>query len=159
MTSQASAVERKVPLLDLRALHQPIREEILAQLTRVVDAQAFIMGEDVKALEKSIAEYCRVPYAIGCASGSDALVLALMAAGVKQGDAVGNYSVHFLRHRWSHCPRRCDASLRGYSTGNFQHRSGMLEEGFGSQQQDQDDHPRSPFRRLRGHGPDHGTCS
>ncbi len=80
--------KRKVPLLDMRALHQPIREEVIAALTRVVDSNAFIMGEDVKLLEKAIAEYSRVPYAIGCASGSDALVLALMAAGIKHGDAV-----------------------------------------------------------------------
>src|SRR5664279_2547105 len=80
--------KKKVPLLDMRALHQPIREEVLAALARVVDSNAFIMGEDVKQLEKSIAAYSRVPYAIGCASGSDALLLALMAAGVQHGDAV-----------------------------------------------------------------------
>jgi dTDP-4-amino-4,6-dideoxygalactose transaminase len=80
--------KRKVPLLDMRALHQPIREEVLAAVTRVIDSNAFIMGEDVKLLEKAIAAYSHVPYAIGCASGSDALVLALMAAGVKHGDAV-----------------------------------------------------------------------
>ena len=80
--------KKKVPLLDLGALHKPIREEVLAALTRVVDSNAFIMGDEVKQLEKSIAAYSRVPYAIGCASGSDALVLALMAAGVRPGDAV-----------------------------------------------------------------------
>ncbi len=96
MTVQATAIERKVPLLDLRALHQPIRDEVVAQLTRVVDSQAFIMGEDVKALEKSIAEYCQVPSAIGCASGSDALMLALMAAGVKQGDLVATTPFTFF---------------------------------------------------------------
>jgi dTDP-4-amino-4,6-dideoxygalactose transaminase len=65
-----------------------MRGEILAAVTRVIDSNAFILGEDVTLLEKSIAEYCQVPYAIGCASGSDALLLALMAAGVKHGDAV-----------------------------------------------------------------------
>jgi len=96
VTAQTTETERKVPLLDLRALHQPIRDEILAQMTRVVDSQAFIMGEDVKALEKSIAEYCRVPYAIGCASGSDALLLALLAAGVKAGDHVATTPFTFF---------------------------------------------------------------
>jgi dTDP-4-amino-4,6-dideoxygalactose transaminase len=80
--------KRKVPLLDLQALHQPIRDEVLAAVTRVIDSNAFILGEDVKQLEKSIAAYCHVPYAIGCASGSDALLLAMMAAGVEPGDAV-----------------------------------------------------------------------
>ena len=80
--------KRKIPLLDLRSLHRPIRDEILAEMTRVVDSNAFIMGEDVKLLEKAVAEYSGVPYAIGCASGSDALLLALMAAGIGPGDEV-----------------------------------------------------------------------
>jgi len=96
VTAQTTAIERKVPLLDLRALHQPVRDEILAEMTRVVDSQAFIMGADVKALEKSIAEYCAVPYAIGCASGSDALMLALLAAGVKPGDSVATTPFTFF---------------------------------------------------------------
>jgi dTDP-4-amino-4,6-dideoxygalactose transaminase len=102
MGSQGNSVtpqpttERKVPLLDLRALHQPMRDEILTQMTRVVDSQAFVLGEDVDALEKSIAEYCRVPYAVGCASGSDALLLALLAAGVKSGDFVATTPFTFF---------------------------------------------------------------
>ncbi len=79
---------RKVPLLDLKALHKPIREEVLAEITRVIDANAFIMGEDVKLLERSIAEYLQVPYAYGCASGSDALFLALLALDIGHGDKV-----------------------------------------------------------------------
>jgi dTDP-4-amino-4,6-dideoxygalactose transaminase len=72
----------------MRALHRPVRDEILAEVARVIDSNAFILGEDVKLLEKSLAGYSHVPYAIGCASGSDALLLALMAADVKPGDAV-----------------------------------------------------------------------
>ena len=72
----------------MRALHRPIRDEVVAEITRVVDSNAFIMGEDVRLLEKSLAEYTHVPYAVGCASGSDALLLALLAIGVRQGDAV-----------------------------------------------------------------------
>ncbi|HUA86861.1 MAG TPA: DegT/DnrJ/EryC1/StrS family aminotransferase [Bryobacteraceae bacterium] len=96
MSTATTAIERKVPLLDLRALHAPVREEILAEMTRVVDSQAFILGEDVKALEKSIAEYCRVSHAVGCASGSDALLLALLAAGVKPGDCVATTPFTFF---------------------------------------------------------------
>jgi dTDP-4-amino-4,6-dideoxygalactose transaminase len=80
--------KRKVPLLDLGALHQPIRDEVLEAIRRVVDSNAFILGEDVRQLEKSIAAYCHVRYAVGCGSGSDALLLAMMAAGVGPGDAV-----------------------------------------------------------------------
>jgi dTDP-4-amino-4,6-dideoxygalactose transaminase len=80
--------KRKVPLLDLRALHQPVRDEVLAAIARVVDSNAFVLGEDVQQLEQAIAAYCHVPYAVGCGSGSDALLLALMAANVGPGDAV-----------------------------------------------------------------------
>ena len=86
--SSTAVAPRKVQLLDLKALHQPVRDEILAEVARVVDSQAFIMGPDVKELEKEIAAYCQAPYAYGCASGSDALFLALLAAGVGHGDKV-----------------------------------------------------------------------
>jgi len=79
---------KQVPLLDLQAQHKQIREEVLAEIVRVVDSQKFILGEDVKKLEGEIASYCGTKYAIGCASGSDALILALMALGVKTGDEV-----------------------------------------------------------------------
>jgi dTDP-4-amino-4,6-dideoxygalactose transaminase len=80
--------KRKIPLLDLAKLHAPLRDEILAEITRVVDSQRFIMGEDVQELEHLIAEYSGVQFAIGCASGSDALYLALLAAGIGLGDRV-----------------------------------------------------------------------
>lgn len=70
------------------ALHRPIRQEVLAAMERVVDSNAFILGEDVRQLEKSIAQYCQTVHAVGCGSGSDALLLAMMAAGVGPGDAV-----------------------------------------------------------------------
>jgi len=60
----------------------------LAEIIRVVDSQKFILGEDVQKLEGEIASYCGTTYAIGCASGSDALILALMALEVKPGDEV-----------------------------------------------------------------------
>lgn len=80
--------KRKIPLLDLAALHAPLRDEIMAAMARVVDSQKFIMGEDVKELEQMIAEYSGTRFAVGCASGSDALFLALLAAGVGPGDCV-----------------------------------------------------------------------
>ncbi|HTP30806.1 MAG TPA: DegT/DnrJ/EryC1/StrS family aminotransferase, partial [Candidatus Acidoferrales bacterium] len=75
-------------LLDLQAQHKHIREEVLAEIVRVVDSQKFILGEDVKKLEGEIASYCQAKYAIGCASGSDALILALMALDIRTGDEV-----------------------------------------------------------------------
>ena len=78
----------KVPLLDLVAQHQTIREEMMATVTRVFDSQQFIMSADVADFEREVADYCRVKHAIGCASGSDALLMALMALGIGEGDEV-----------------------------------------------------------------------
>src|SRR5687768_89 len=78
----------KVPLLDLAEQNKALRPEIETALGRVLDTNAFILGGEVKALEHELAAYCRTKYAIGCASGSDALLLALMAVGVKAGDEV-----------------------------------------------------------------------
>lgn len=78
----------KVPLLDLAEQNQLLRPEIEAAIGRVLDTNAFILGGEVKALEEELAAYCGTKYAIGCASGSDALLLALMALDVKTGDEV-----------------------------------------------------------------------
>jgi len=77
-----------VPLLDLKAQFQPLRAEIMAEVQTVCDEQGFILGPRVVAFEESIARYIGSRYAIGCASGSDALLLSLMAMGVKAGDEV-----------------------------------------------------------------------
>ncbi|MBC7900830.1 MAG: DegT/DnrJ/EryC1/StrS family aminotransferase [Saprospiraceae bacterium] len=78
----------KVPLLDLTEQNQLLRPEIEAALGRVLDTNGFILGSEVKALEGELADYCGTKYAIGCASGTDALLLALMALDVKAGDEV-----------------------------------------------------------------------
>jgi len=80
--------ERQIPLLDLRAQHQAIRDEVISEIVRVVDSQKFILGEDVQKLEAEIAAYSSTTRAIGCASGSDALILALMALDIRPGDEV-----------------------------------------------------------------------
>lgn len=78
----------KVPLLDLSEQNQLLRPEIEAALGRVLDTNGFILGAEVSALEKELAEYCGVKHVIGCASGTDALLLALMAFDVGQDDEV-----------------------------------------------------------------------
>jgi dTDP-4-amino-4,6-dideoxygalactose transaminase len=80
--------QRNIPLLDLAALHAPLRDELAAGVLRVIDSQSFIMGEDVRELERLVAGYTGARFAIGCASGSDALYLALLAAGIAPGDRV-----------------------------------------------------------------------
>ncbi|MBX9657109.1 MAG: DegT/DnrJ/EryC1/StrS family aminotransferase [Nitrospiraceae bacterium] len=77
-----------IPLLDLKAQFQPLRAEIMTAVQTVCDEQGFILGPRVVAFEESLAKYVGARYAIGCASGSDALLLSLMAMGVGQGDEV-----------------------------------------------------------------------
>ncbi len=69
----------KVPLLDLHAQHDALRAEMRRAVERVMESQQFILGPDVAALEEEVALYTGARHAIGCASGSDALLLALMA--------------------------------------------------------------------------------
>ncbi|HXG66965.1 MAG TPA: DegT/DnrJ/EryC1/StrS family aminotransferase [Blastocatellia bacterium] len=78
----------RIPMLDLKAQHEGIASEVEAAVRQVLDSQQFILGPEVKALEREIAAYCDCEHAIGCASGSDALLLALMALGVGPGDEV-----------------------------------------------------------------------
>jgi len=74
--------------LDLQAQFTTIRDEVMAAITRTMESQRFILGADVEAFEKEIAQYVGCHFAIGCASGSDALLLALMALGIGPGDEV-----------------------------------------------------------------------
>jgi dTDP-4-amino-4,6-dideoxygalactose transaminase len=77
-----------IPLLDLKAQYAPIREEIRAAIDRVADAQYFIGGPEVDSLEREIAEYSQCAFGVGVSSGTDALLVALMTAGVQPGDEV-----------------------------------------------------------------------
>lgn len=80
--------DSQIPFLDLRAQFQGIREELLTAVTRVLESQHFILGPEVEALEEELAEYVGTKFAIGCASGSDALLLAQMAIGLEPGDEI-----------------------------------------------------------------------
>jgi dTDP-4-amino-4,6-dideoxygalactose transaminase len=77
-----------VPLLDLRAQHANIRDEVVAAMMDVVDSQIFILGAAVERLEHQVAELSDTKYAIGCASGTDALLLALRSLDIGRGDEV-----------------------------------------------------------------------
>jgi dTDP-4-amino-4,6-dideoxygalactose transaminase len=78
----------RVPLLDLSAQYAPLRDEILAAVTRVCDSQRYIMGPEVSAFEEEIAAHLGIRYAVAVSSGTDAVLLALMALGIRAGDEV-----------------------------------------------------------------------
>ncbi|MBN2246366.1 MAG: DegT/DnrJ/EryC1/StrS family aminotransferase, partial [Candidatus Aminicenantes bacterium] len=78
----------KIPFFDLAAQFKSIEGEIKSAIDEVFQNQQFILGSKVKTLEETIAQYCRARYAIGVASGSDALLLALMVLGIGTGDEV-----------------------------------------------------------------------
>ncbi len=77
-----------VPLLDVNRGNHELRDEILQAITAVVDSGRFLHGPQVSELERQVAEVCETKHAIGCASGSDALLLALMALNIQAGDEV-----------------------------------------------------------------------
>src|SRR6185436_4355988 len=77
-----------VPLLDLKAQHATIRDDVVRAMMDVVDAQAFILGEPVSRLEAQLAALSRTKHAIGCANGTDALLLAFRALDIGRGDEI-----------------------------------------------------------------------
>ncbi len=77
-----------VPLLDLQLQYASVRDEVRQAVDRVLDSQRFVLGDEVRKLETSIAAYVETKHAVGCASGSDALLLALMALDVGAGTEI-----------------------------------------------------------------------
>ena len=77
-----------VPLLDLTRQHAPLEKDFNAVFERVLKSNAFVLGPDVKALEEEVAAYCDCSHAVGLSSGTDALLVALMALGIGPGDEV-----------------------------------------------------------------------
>ncbi len=95
-SSNPDSPPEAVPLLDVQRGNQPLREEILAAIRGVCDSGRFLYGPDVQQLEQSVAAICQTQHAVGCASGSDALLLALMALDIKPGDEVITPSFTFF---------------------------------------------------------------
>jgi dTDP-4-amino-4,6-dideoxygalactose transaminase len=89
-------VKTIVPLLDLQAQYLPIRDELLAAVARVCDSQRFILGPEVEALERELAEYIGVREAVAVSSGTDALLAAMMALGIGPGDEVVTSTYSFF---------------------------------------------------------------
>ena len=88
MGNEKTSDKSKVPLLDVYRSNQPIRDEIVAAMTEVIDSGAFVLGPASVQLESAMAGVCDTKHAVGCGSGSDALLLSLMALDVQAGDEV-----------------------------------------------------------------------
>jgi dTDP-4-amino-4,6-dideoxygalactose transaminase len=80
--------QKKIPSFDLSRNYQRVKEEVRVAIDRVLDTQEFILGPEVATLEKEIEAYLEVENAIGCASGTDALILAMMSLDLEEGDEV-----------------------------------------------------------------------
>ena len=78
----------KIPLLDLQAQYQGLKHELNAAVAEVIESQRFILGPKVQECEKAIAEYSGCSFGVGVSSGSDALLICLMAEGIGPGDEV-----------------------------------------------------------------------
>lgn len=96
MTAPQRPTPTAVPLLDLQAQYEPIREQVLAAITRVCDSQRFIMGPEVAALESELASLIGVDHTVAVSSGTDALLLALMALNIGHGDEVVTTTYSFF---------------------------------------------------------------
>jgi dTDP-4-amino-4,6-dideoxygalactose transaminase len=86
----------QVPLIDLKAQYNIIRNEIHEAIDAVLESQKFILSDRVKEFENEAARFCETNYAIGCASGTDAVMLSLLAAGIQEGDEVITTSYSFF---------------------------------------------------------------
>lgn len=78
----------QVPLLDLKPQYAQLSKEFLTRLTRLLESQEMILGSEVERFEKEVASYLQAPFALGCSSGTDALILALHSLEIGKGDAV-----------------------------------------------------------------------
>ncbi len=115
-----NTAKMKIPLLDLKAQYKPMRAEIGDAIQRILDAQSFILGQEVIDLEREIARYCGTAFAVGVASGTDALYLALKAMGIGQGDEVITTPFTFIAtggaiHNAGARPVLCDIDPKTYN--------------------------------------------
>lgn len=113
-------LSKHIPLLDLKLQYKSMKNDIDAAIGKVVEEQNFIMGEDVKLLEKEIASYSSTKYGIGVSSGTEALLLALKAIGIKDQDEVITTSFTFMAtggaiSNAGATPIFCDIDLRTYN--------------------------------------------
>jgi len=113
-------MDKSIPLLDLKSQYKSIRKDIKAAINRVLDSQRFILGPEVENFEREISEFCGCKYAIGVSSGTDALLISLMAIGIEPGDEVITTSYSFFATvgaivRLGACPVFTDIDLNTFN--------------------------------------------
>ena len=113
-----------VPLLDLKAQHATIRDDVVAAMMAVVDQQAFILGSPVGELECKVAGLSQTKYAVGCANGTDAMLLALRALGVGRDDEVVTTPFTFFATGGAVHNVGAPPGVRGHRAADVQHRAG-----------------------------------
>ena len=117
-----------VPMLDFSREFAEIREDVLAAIAAVCESQRFILGPDVARFEAEAAKACGVPFAIGCASGTDALWLALAALKIGPGDAVVTTPFSFFATVSSILRVGAKPVLADIDAGTFNLSAGAVEE-------------------------------
>ncbi len=119
----------KVPYLDLKAQYQSIKPEIDAAIARVLDSCQFVLGPEVAAFEQDFASYCGASECIALNSGTSALHLALMAAGIGPGDEVITVPFTFVASVAADSLRRREARSGGYRPAIIHHGSRITRGG------------------------------
>ena len=109
MSTNRNTKTAPVPFIDLVAQYQTIRDDVRQAVDQVFETQTFVLGDEVEQLEREVATYCDARHAVGCASGTDALILSLLAVGVAPGDEVITSPFTFFAtagaiHRVGACP-------------------------------------------------------
>ncbi len=140
-----------VPLLDLRRQYDGLRDEMLAAIARVCDSQSYILGPEVEALEREIGELTGAGHAVGCASGTEALWLALVAAGVKPGDAVITTALSFFASASAIVRAGATPVFVDVRSGNAESRSGAGGADLARMEGPCQNVRRHPGRRDSGH--------
>ena len=140
-----------VPLLDLRAQHATIRDAVLAAMMPVVDDQAFILGQPVAQLEADVAALSSTKYAVGCANGTDALLIAMRALDIGRDDEVITTPFTFFATAGTIHNVGAEAGVRGHRSQDLQHQARPRRRGGYVAHQGRDSRgPVRPDRADRG---------